>query len=400
MGHVPRILACLMILAALANARAVAFDGPTQTTSPSKKAPGAGSSVKKAKPAPSQQEQAAAAATKALDEGCKAFKAGKSERAVRLLNTALRSGGLKTQQVAEALYYRGLGYRKLGKPGQAISDLTSAAWVKGALTPTQKADALKNRNAAYREAGIDNPPAASESAGVSVAASAPPAGDSDGWDTALSGPTASPAKPVAPRVASAPTSAPPTPTAVPATSTVATKSSSGGGIGGFFSNITNIFSGSSSEKPVQQSAPPATTATINAPAAETSSWSGNTQVAAVSPAPSTPAEVTTPFQTQVAAVKPAAGTTKNQAARAPSGKYRLQVGAVRSRTEADALAARLVQKHRSQIGSRQPVIDEAVIGSMGTFYRVRLGPYASAKEPQQLCGSLRTSGFDCLVVTQ
>jgi len=37
---------------------------------------------------------------------------------------------------------------------------------------------------------------------------------------------------------------------------------------------------------------------------------------------------------------------------------------------------------------------------MGSFYRVRLGPYASAKEPQHLCGSLRSSGFDCLVVTQ
>jgi cell division protein FtsN len=45
-------------------------------------------------------------------------------------------------------------------------------------------------------------------------------------------------------------------------------------------------------------------------------------------------------------------------------------------------------------------IDEAVIGSMGTFYRVRLGPYADAKEPTQLCKTLRPQGFDCLVVTQ
>ena len=37
---------------------------------------------------------------------------------------------------------------------------------------------------------------------------------------------------------------------------------------------------------------------------------------------------------------------------------------------------------------------------MGTFYRVRVGPYADAKEPQQLCGGLRSSGFDCLVVIQ
>ena len=49
---------------------------------------------------------------------------------------------------------------------------------------------------------------------------------------------------------------------------------------------------------------------------------------------------------------------------------------------------------------RQPEISEAVLGNMGTFYRVRIGPYADAKEPQQLCGGLRSSGFDCLVVTQ
>jgi cell division protein FtsN len=59
-----------------------------------------------------------------------------------------------------------------------------------------------------------------------------------------------------------------------------------------------------------------------------------------------------------------------------------------------------MQKYAGELGSRRPVVDEAVIGSMGTFYRVRVGPYANAKEPRQLCGTLRTSGFDCLVVTK
>ena len=78
----------------------------------------------------------------------------------------------------------------------------------------------------------------------------------------------------------------------------------------------------------------------------------------------------------------------------------MQVAAVRTRSEADAVAASLMQKYGGKLGQRRPVVDEAVIGSMGTFYRVRVGPYANAKEPQQLCGTLRTSGFDCLVVTQ
>jgi cell division protein FtsN len=53
-----------------------------------------------------------------------------------------------------------------------------------------------------------------------------------------------------------------------------------------------------------------------------------------------------------------------------------------------------------QNGTVTPEIDEAVIGSMGTFYRVRLGPYADAAEPGQLCKTLKPQGFDCLVVTQ
>jgi cell division septation protein DedD len=86
-------------------------------------------------------------------------------------------------------------------------------------------------------------------------------------------------------------------------------------------------------------------------------------------------------------------------ASAPAGKYRLQVAAVRSRDEAERLASS-VMKHQAVGAAVQPEIDEAVLGSMGTFYRVRLGPYADAAEPGQLCKSLRPQGFDCLVVTQ
>jgi cell division protein FtsN len=119
--------------------------------------------------------------------------------------------------------------------------------------------------------------------------------------------------------------------------------------------------------------------------------------------PKKPPQVTTPFATQVAAAPQsavAAKPSKPKAASVPSGKYRLQVAAVRSRSEAEAVAASLMQKYGGKLGPRRPVVDEAVIGSMGTFYRVRVGPYANAKEPQQLCGTLRTSGFDCLVVTK
>lgn len=73
---------------------------------------------------------------------------------------------------------------------------------------------------------------------------------------------------------------------------------------------------------------------------------------------------------------------------------------MRSREEAERLAASLRNYQSQYNGAVQPEIDEAVVGSMGTFYRVRLGPYASANEPGELCKTLRPQGFDCLVVTQ
>jgi cell division septation protein DedD len=102
----------------------------------------------------------------------------------------------------------------------------------------------------------------------------------------------------------------------------------------------------------------------------------------------------------VAAASPDAPTQAPEAAPATPAQYRVQVASVRSRSEAYALAVRLVSQHGGELEGRKPEVQEAVIGSMGTFYRVRLGPYASSEQSQQICGSLRATGFDCLVVTQ
>lgn len=54
---------------------------------------------------------------------------------------------------------------------------------------------------------------------------------------------------------------------------------------------------------------------------------------------------------------------------------------MRSRAEAEALAQKLSAQQAAALKSRMPVVDEAIIGSMGTFYRVRVGSYATADEP-------------------
>ena len=52
------------------------------------------------------------------------------------------------------------------------------------------------------------------------------------------------------------------------------------------------------------------------------------------------------------------------------------------------------------IGPHKLEVDETVFGNMGTFYRVRIGPFAAAGELKDVCDQLRTKGYDCLVVAQ
>jgi cell division septation protein DedD len=121
------------------------------------------------------------------------------------------------------------------------------------------------------------------------------------------------------------------------------------------------------------------------------------------PAAARPAPATTGWNagTSVVEGKPkkvAAATDKPRTATA--GKYLLQVGVLRSRAEAEQLASNLRAQHGAALGSVAPAIDEVVYGNMGTFYRVQVGPYASAAEPGDFCSALKPQGYDCLVITQ
>jgi hypothetical protein len=158
----------------------------------------------------------------------------------------------------------------------------------------------------------------------------------------------------------------PAPSAVP---------NSGGGIGEFFSGMFGVAPAS----------PPAPERAKTS--ADAAPWSTSTRGAAPRQAASKPAEKSVAVATS--AVPPSA-----------QGAYRLQIAAVRSRPEAEAVAARVRKEHGGVIGARRLEVDETVFGNMGTFYRVRLGPFAAADESKVLCDQLRTKGYDCLVVTQ
>lgn len=300
-----------------------------------------------------------------FDGGIKAYGVGKYEEAMRAFEAAIRTG-MPSHQMPRVLYYRGLTFRKLGKPGFAVSDLTSALWLKGGLSEAERADAMKNRALAYHESGVSEVPPLPKSAYAE--APAMPGQSNGGAQVAASSQAAAPAAP-------------------------SSSSGSGGGIGGFFSNLFGGGSSSESAEPA-----PASTASIASTPAS-GGWGASTEVIPSGAAASAGPSVGSAFVTQVAAVEEPSGASR-QSSVGGSGGITLQVASVRSRSEAESLAGLLVGRHGSELGGRKPAIDESVVGSMGTFYRVRLGPFSNSQESGRLCNSLRSDGFDCLVVTE
>jgi len=79
------------------------------------------------------------------------------------------------------------------------------------------------------------------------------------------------------------------------------------------------------------------------------------------------------------------------------GRFQVQLAAVRTKAEAVALAAKAKREH-AVLAASEPSIDQAVLGNMGSFYRVRFGPFASAHESQAVCAKLQDSGLECMAV--
>ena len=84
-----------------------------------------------------------------------------------------------------------------------------------------------------------------------------------------------------------------------------------------------------------------------------------------------------------------------------AGKYRLHVATAKSKQEAIRIASRVRKLHRGAIGKSKIDIDPVAASGGGRgSYTVRLGPYADANEPRNLCVKLRQSGYNCELLTQ
>ena len=322
---------------------------------------------------PKRKKQDPAEAQRTVEAAAKLLEGGKTDQAVQTLTTTISGGNLPPAIMAKALLYRGMAYRNQQKPAQAISDITSALWLKGGLSPTDRTSALQQRAAAYQEAGL------TESGEPLPKVSAPkerPAQTSSSWGAA-------------------------TTTSGTDTASASQTSQSGGGWNIFGGGLFGGGSSSSQQQPKQEQAVPAkeevtpfATTVKAAPeprampeprAASTSSWASSTEVRS---APVAQTRETREME------------TASIAAARPEGKFRVQVAMVRSQDEAMAVAAKVKRDYAGALAAREPEIDQAVVGNMGSFYRVRVGPFATQNEGQQACARLKGSGLDCLVVTQ
>jgi hypothetical protein len=306
---------------------------------PEEEARGAGSK------SPGKRRQDPADAQRAVDAALKHLQAGRAEQAVQAMSVTLSGGNLPPAVMAKAFYIRGMAYRQLGKPAQAISDLTSALWLKGGLGGDERTAATKERAAAYADAGLAE--------GREVAA--PAKSGSGNWLSSLFG-TSAPSAPPA-RTPAPPPSAPSTPKV-------------------------------SSTVERAEAAPAA-----RAPAQAAGAWTSKTQVQ-----PPQPALAAAPPRQPAKAAAPPAARAEPPARTA--GGHLVQLGAVRTEAEAQALAAKAKREHATVLAARDQRIDRAVMGNMGAFYRVRFGPFGSAQETQAVCAKLRGSGLDCMPVSR
>ena len=324
-------------------------------------------------PAPAPKKRDPAEAQRTLDSGIKLLQAGKAEQAVQSFSVVISGGNLPTPIMAKALHQRGAAYRAMNKPALALSDLTSALWLKGGLTETDRADAVQQRAAAYREAGLpdqtdgDGKPAGASTSRRATAAAAPGSGS-----LAAGGASSAPAV----------TTASLAPNASPA------QASTSSPLGNLFGNLF----GGGATSPAAAPAASLTASAPSAPTPSTSAWSSGTSVATprVKTAAAAPAAV--PPSSTTPALIPVKASV-------PDGSVHARMIA-RNEAEANALAGRLKGEFAAQLGGRSASVSQAQFGGMGSFFQVRVGPYASAAEAQDFCKRVKTAGADCVAVTQ
>jgi hypothetical protein len=319
-----------------------------------------------------------AEAIRQVDGGIKLLQANKAEQAIQTLSVAISSGALPSAHMARALHQRGAAYRMTAKPALAISDLTSALWLKGGLAEADRQDAVKQRTEAYREAGLP---------------------DQTGEDGRPAGATAT--KRATATSTTAVAGAAPVATASLAPNTAAAAAPSSNNL------LQTLFGGLGKSQPAPAQPAPvaaaAPVATSGASGPATSAWSSAVQPARTPRSAATAA--TSPPATAPAPVKTASLTPTAQAAVTPATPaiaaqpgVHARIALVRNEAEAQPILDRLKSQHAAALGKKSATLSPAQFGGMGAFVQVRVGPYPNMAEANAFCAKLKGSNLDCVAV--
>jgi hypothetical protein len=82
---------------------------------------------------------------------------------------------------------------------------------------------------------------------------------------------------------------------------------------------------------------------------------------------------------------------------AASGGYVVQISSQRSEADAQASFRSLQSKFPRELGDREAIVRRADLGPKGIYYRAMVGPFGTAGDADQFCGSLKSAGGQCIV---
>ena len=371
-----------------------------------------------------------------LRRGEASLNSGQFNDAARQLSATVNDKDSTINQVARALYLRGIAYRRAGYPGQAVSDLGAAIWL--GLPSSDKARAYVNKGLAFQAAGMASQSSSAmaqarrysnastverlkaQDGGVAPVASSSIADYVPGaslWNKVVPsfGSSNKTGEPVSAQAseASAQSTAAAEPQAAPTSGWEASVDDGSGGnaVSRWWGSVAG--GGASRSQPAPsptnpiatpsaQSAAAARTTTATRTAAappSAESWAANTEVSNGSGG----SGIGGWFSRQTAAataVVTGGGRAATGSARQPitGAGYTVQLANSRSKSEAEALWNK-AKRSNSSLASASPRIETVNLGNLGTFYTVKIGPFASQSQGTKICNSLKRGGTDCSVIS-
>lgn len=115
------------------------------------------------------------------------------------------------------------------------------------------------------------------------------------------------------------------------------------------------------------------------------------------PAQAAPKPATQPTPVKAEPPVATAPTAQPSTVCASTGTHLVQVGAFRSDEEANSMWTRLEGKLGEYMSGKAPDVERADLGEKGVYFRLRIGPFASAEDAKTYCEGLKARGQDCLV---